>query len=75
MTDWERFIAKLKALGDENLSVVQTPPLPAPNVTPLWPEHGWITFPMGCHGDVFDILQCQNIMIANLLVEERKRRA
>ena len=75
MTDWEAFVAKLKASVNEKITVVQPPPLPPPDVNPLSAEHGWVTFPMGCHGDVFDVLQCQNILIAKLLVDERKRRA
>jgi hypothetical protein len=74
LTEWERFVAKVKARGNENISIVQPPPLPAPDVNPLSPEHGWITFPLGRHGDVLDVLQCQNILIARLLVEQRKRK-
>jgi hypothetical protein len=70
LTEWERLVQRL---GDENTSIVQTPPLPPPDVDLLAPEHGWIRFPLGRHGDVLDVLQYQNILIARLLVEQRKR--
>jgi hypothetical protein len=74
-SDWDAFIKRLKGPDGNGISIVQFPALPPVETDPLLPEYGWVTFPMGRHGDLFDVLQAQNAMIVKLLVEERKRRS
>jgi len=72
--DWDAFIHRLKGPNGDGVSIIESPALPPVGTDPMLPEYGWVTFPMGRHGDLFDVLQAQNQLIVKLLVEERKRR-
>jgi hypothetical protein len=54
-------------------SAIAFPPLPPADVDHLVPEYGWVEFPYQVFGQAADVGQTQRRVIANMLVDMRKR--